>query len=53
MGSSLGPTLANIFVGFLENELFLNCKMPFVYLQYVVDTFVKFENKQENSNFKN
>ena len=27
--------------------------MPFVYLRYVFDTFVKFENKQESWNLKN
>ena len=32
MVSPLGPILANIFVGYLENELFFNCKSPLVYL---------------------
>ena len=32
MASPLGPILANNFVCYLENELFLNCKSPLVYL---------------------
>ena len=43
MVSPLGPTLNNIFVGYLESELFLSCKSPRVYLRYVDDTFVMFE----------
>ena len=53
MGSPLGPILANIFVGYLESKLFLNCKSPLMYLRYVDDTFVMFENRQESSSFLN
>ena len=41
MGSTLGPTLANIFVGYLESDLFLNCKSPLVYIQYADFQFFK------------
>ena len=47
MGLLLGPILANIFVGYLESELFLNCTSPLVYLQYM------FEYRQESSSFLN
>ena len=53
MGSPLGPILTNIFISYFESELFLKCKSPLVYLRYVDDTFVMFENKQESSSFLN
>ena len=53
MGSPLGPIFSSFFVGYLESELFLKCKSPLVYLRYVDDTFVMFENKQESSSFLN
>ena len=42
MGSTLGPILANIFVGFQERLLFEKFPKPFIYLRYVDDTFVSF-----------
>ena len=33
VGLPLGPILANIFVGYLENELFLNCKRCLVFFE--------------------
>ena len=53
MGSPLGPILVNIFVGYLVNNLFLNCKSPVVYIWYVDKTFVMFKNKQKNFYFIN
>ena len=42
MGSSLGPILANIFVGYLEFKLFSNIKIPLIYTRYADDIFVWF-----------
>ena len=39
MGSALGPTMAGIFVGFHEVDLFSKYKAPEVYFRYVDDTF--------------
>ena len=39
MGSSLGPTLANIFLGFYEANLFTKIDCPLMYYHYVNDTF--------------
>ena len=47
MGSPLGPTLANIIMGYLEQEYFCNNKKPLMYVRYVDDCFILFENKQE------
>ena len=44
MGSPLGPTLANIFVGYHERKLFSATIRPSTYFRYVDDTFVIFEN---------
>lgn len=43
MGSSLGPVLANIFVGFYESFLFKKCHKPHVYLHSVDDMFPIFD----------
>ena len=45
MGSPLGPTLANIFVGFHESRLFENTIKPGVYFRYVDDIFVIFSSE--------
>ena len=47
MGSSLGPALANIFVGYYEKKLFSEISKPAVYFRYVDDTFVIFQNEKE------
>ena len=49
MGSSLGPTLANIFVGFCEANLFIKIDCPFMY--YVDDTFCLFKNEKDADSF--
>ena len=42
MDSALGPTMAGIFVGFHEVNLFSRYKAPEVYFRYVDDTFCVF-----------
>ena len=51
MGSPLGPILANIFVGFYEEQLFRSGKQPSMYLRYVDDTFVLFDERKEGEEF--
>ena len=51
MGSPLGPTLANIFVGFYEEKLFSQISKPSRYFRYVDDTFTMFRNEEESDNF--
>ena len=40
MGSPLGPTLANIFMGYIELKVIPTFKNKLVYLRYVDDCFV-------------
>ena len=42
MGSALGPTMAGIFVGFYEVDLFSKYKAPEVYFRYIDNTFCEF-----------
>ena len=51
MGSPLGPTLANIFVGFWEARLFNSIVSPLAYFCYVDDTFAIFRDKKESVSF--
>ena len=51
MGSTLGPVLANIFVGYNENKLFDFSVKPQFYKRYVDDTFAIFENEAECDEF--
>ena len=51
MGSSLGATLANIFVGYQEAKLFNIAKRPLLYFRYVNDTFAVFNNEEDCSTF--
>ena len=51
MGSPLGPTLANIFVGYQETKLFLNVKKPLIYYRYVDDNFAVFKNEDDCEKF--
>ena len=43
MGSLLSPALANIFIGYQEEKLFIDNNQPLIYFRYVDDTFVMFE----------
>ena len=52
-GSSLGPVLADIFVGYNENKLFDFSVKPQFYKRYVDDTFAIFENEAESNEFFN
>ena len=52
MGSPLGPTLANIFVGFYEEQLFATTDKPPIYLRYVDDTFVAVEDGERRIDFE-
>jgi len=46
MGSPLGPTLANIFVGYHESALLGSlASLPIVYFRYVDDCFALFDNR--------
>ena len=52
MGSPLGPTLANIFLGHYESKLFNVTNSPLFYRRYVDDTFVIFNNEVKCDAFK-
>ena len=51
MGSPLGPSLANIFVGYQEQRLFQMIPTPTAYFRYVDDTFVILRNEEERASF--
>ena len=50
MGPTLGPTLANICVGYYEEKLFSQTQ-PATYFRYVDDTFAIFDHKAEADEF--
>ena len=50
-GWTLGPTLANIFVGFCEANLFSTIDCPPMYYRHVDDTFCLFENEKDVDSF--
>ena len=58
MGSPLGPSLANFFLGHLEDKFFFNSDEcvwgninPKLYIRYVDDVFAVFDNKTPFNNF--
>ena len=51
--TTLGPTLANIFVGYYESKLFNKISKPTVYCRYVDDTFSLFHKETEFKKFLN
>ena len=51
MGSPLGPTLANKFVGYYESKLFNEIIKSTVYCRYVDDTFLFFTKKLTSKKF--
>ena len=52
MGSPLGPTLANVFLGYHERKILDGTDGPLFYRRYVDDTFVVFHNEEECDAFK-
>ena len=51
MGLPLGPSLANIFVGYYEALLFKRINKPLMYHRYVEDTFAVFNDEDECNEF--
>ena len=51
MGSPLGPSLANIFVGYYKALLFKRVNKPLMYYRYVDDTFTVFNDEDECNEF--
>ena len=51
MGSSLGPVLANILVGYYEEKLFSQMQKSPTYLRYVDDAFAIFDHEAEADEF--
>ena len=51
MGSPLGPSLANIFVGYYEALLFKRVNKLLMYYRYVDDTFAVFNDNDECNKF--
>ena len=47
MGSPLGPTFANFYMGHLEEKVFEQQNKPNIYARYVDDVFVQVESEQE------
>ena len=56
MGSSLGPTMANVFLPFYEIKWLEQCPKEFklvFYIRYVDDLFVLFKSAEHISKFRN
>ena len=51
LGSRLGPALANVFVGYYENDRFTSVEKPLLYTGYVDATFAIFISKAEADKF--
>ena len=51
MGSPLGPALANIFVEYHEEKLFIDSNQPLTYFRYVDDTFTMFKDESSCNQF--
>ena len=47
MGSPLDPLMTNVYVGFLEQELFDKVPKPYCYVRFVDDTFSCFSSHNE------
>ena len=47
MGSPLGPTFANFYMGKLENCIFQNQNKPNIYARYVDDIFLEIQSEQQ------
>ena len=53
MGSPLGPVLANIFVGYYEDELFQNIHKTISYFRYVDEILIAHRNSFDINFFYN
>ena len=53
MGSPLGPTLANIFMGYIELKVVPAFKNNLLYLRYVDDCFVVLKSEKTMDKFFN
>ena len=51
MGSPLGPTLANIFLGHYEQKVLKEANSPLFYCRYVDDTFAIFNSEADGDEF--
>ena len=51
MGSPLSVAIANIFIGYHKGKLFESTTKPFLYHQYVDDTFAIFGSEEECTSF--
>ena len=51
MNSSLGPALANIFIGFYDSKLFDKISKPQIYYRYINDTFALFQDEVDSETF--
>ena len=47
MGSPLGPTFANFYMGNLENKVFDKIDKPSIYVRYVDDCFLQIDNEKQ------
>ena len=47
MGSPLGPTFANFYMGNLEDNIFQNFNKPNIYARYIDDIFLEIQNEQQ------
>ena len=53
MGSPLGPTFANFYMGYLEDNIFSDpTKRPNIYARFIDDVFVQIKDNQQLVNLK-
>ena len=53
MGSPLGPTFANFYMGYLEQQIFSNpVNIPHIYARYIDDIFLQIKDETELCNLK-
>ena len=53
MGSPLGPTFANFYMGYLEEQIFSNpVNKPHIYARYIDDIFLQIKDETELRNLK-
>ena len=52
MGSPLGPTFANFYMGNIENTVLEKTEKPSIYVRYVDDIFLQIRNETELKNLR-